>query len=185
MIRNSTEGCRQSGRKRGFAMVAFSRPPAEPSRSPRRHLLHQEDADLIATKTIFIQQPSSWDAVATSLKQLSRGHAEAVRFAGAIDELDEDTNAIDVVVFSVEGMAKYALEIHEKGMLNLPNDTIGMHMACSIHADVLTPDRVGSALAWLLRPNGILERVTLNTDELAAARVEYRVGEQMDESEPE
>ena len=175
----------RSTRSGVFQMERHSRVPGDGQRSPRKHLLHLEDADLMAAKTIFIQQPTSWDAVATSLKQLSRGHAEAVRFAGAIDELAEDTNAIDVVVFSVEGMAKYALEIHEKGMLDLPNDTIGMHLACSIHADVLTPDHVGSSLAWLLRPNGILERVTLNTDELAAARVEYRIGEQTDEREPD
>jgi hypothetical protein len=138
----------------------------------------------MATKTVFIEQPSSWDAVAASLRQLSRDRAQAVRFAGAIEELEENRNAIDVVVFSVGGMAKYALEIHGRGMLNLPDDTIGMHLACSIHAHVLVPDQVGFPQAWLLRPDGILEKVILDAGKLRTSRVEYRIGEPDDAPEP-
>jgi hypothetical protein len=137
----------------------------------------------MAVTTVFIEQPSSWDAVATSLRQLSRERARTVRFAGAIDELDADLHAIDVVVFSVGGMAKYALEIHEKGLLGLPDDTIGMHLACSTNANVLVQDNVGFPLAWLLRPDGRLEQVVLDADKLGMSRVEYRIGEQDDPRE--
>jgi hypothetical protein len=137
----------------------------------------------MAVKTVFIEQPSSWDAVANSLRELSRERARTVRFVGAIDELNEDIDAIDVVVFSVDGMAKYALEIHEKGMLEISDDTIGMHLACSTHANVLVEDNVGFPLAWLMRPNGCLEQVVLDADKLKASRVEYRIGAQDDARE--
>lgn len=137
----------------------------------------------MAVKTVFIEQPSSWDAVASSLKQLSRDRAREVRFAGDIDELDVDLEAIDVVVSSVNGMAKYALEIHEKGLLEIPDDTIGMHLACSTQSVVLVQAETGFPQAWLLRPNGVLEHVVLDVGKLQNSQVEYRVGEQDDARE--
>ena len=134
----------------------------------------------MAIKTIFVEQPTSWDAVSTSLRQLSRECARTVRFTGAIEDLEIDFEAIDVVVFGVSGMANYALEIHEKGMLDIPDDTIGMHLACRINANVLVPDEMGFPHAWLLRPNGMLEQVLLDADKLRTSQVEYRIGEPSD-----
>lgn len=131
--------------------------------------------------TYFIETPRSWDSVASSLQQLSRGRAKSVRFAGAIEELQEDTDSIDVVILSVAGMANYALEIYAKGMLELSDDTVGMHLACSIHANVLVPDELAGSKCWLLlRPNGIFENVALDEQQLREAKVEYKISEAVD-----
>ena len=65
----------------------------------------------VTSKTFFIGTPGSWDAVSCSLKLLSCGRAKTVRFAGTVDELDDASETIGVVVLSVGGMADYALEI--------------------------------------------------------------------------
>jgi len=137
-------------------------------------------------KTFFIESPSSWDSVSTSLRLLSRDRAKTVRFVGTIEELDGAPEAIDVVILRVGGMADYALEIYAKGMLDLPNDTIGMHLACSIKARVLVPDEMEVPQGWvLLYPNGIIEQVLLDIERLDDSQVEYRIAEPGDQPERE
>lgn len=132
----------------------------------------------MAVKTFFIKAPQSWESASSSFSALSRGCATTVRFAGAIEELEDAAETIDVVIMSVTGMADYALEIYHKGMLDLPNDTIGMHLACYIKADVLVPDNVEGPPWWfILRPDATLDRVLLDVDKLEMSQVEYRIAE--------
>jgi hypothetical protein len=132
----------------------------------------------VTSKTFFIGTPGSWGAVSRSLKLLSCGRAKTVRFAGTVDELDDASETIGVVVLSVGGMADYALEICPNGMLDLPNDTIGMHLACSIKANVLVPDDIEGPPWWvLLRPDGTIEQVLLDAEKLDYSQVEYRIAE--------
>ena len=131
----------------------------------------------VTVTTAFIRQPKSWESLADSVMKMTQNQATEVRYAASADEISDEPGVVHVVVMELAGAADYAIEIYWAGMCDMPSDTVGMHIACSINADVLvTADDDSPRSWWLLSPNGVLRAVDLDVEELERSnRVVYQI----------
>ena len=134
----------------------------------------------MAINTLFIQAPGDWECLSRSLMALSAGKASAVTMVNEVEHCSIDPSEIDVVVMKLSGQADYALEIYGKDVLQLPDDTVGMHVSASLQRPVLIPDDSLAPGAWLrLSPDGLIETIALDIDSLdASSIVKYTMTEQ-------
>jgi hypothetical protein len=117
--------------------------------------------------TLLIKSPNDWFTVANSLIALTQNVATDVHFVDSIEKLCDDSSIVDVVVMQLHGQADYALEIYWKGMANLADDTVGMHLAFSIGSAVIVSNNDPNPFLWLLlQPNGMIEEIEMDLDQL-------------------
>jgi hypothetical protein len=85
-----------------------------------------------------------------------------------------------VVVTELKGQSDFALEIYGKNILDLPDDTVGRHIAESLGQPVIIPDSSLSPYGWqLLFPDGSIEDILMDIDKLDVnSTVEYKPAEQ-------
>ncbi len=131
---------------------------------------------------LIIKDKTDWAALTKSLKALSRNLANDVRYIAGVDQLSSDICVIDIVVMQVHGKADYALEVHGKSMIDLPDDTVGMHVAVTTGEPVIVPANTAAPNRWLLlSPDGKLEDIDLNVRKLnEQSIVDYEKAEQKD-----
>ena len=129
--------------------------------------------------TLLLKAPSDWGKVTSSLLALSRNKAREVRYINDAVDLSSDAGTIDVLVMGLKGQADYALDVYGKSLIELPNDTVGMHVALSTGEPVLVPDESIAPSCWLvLSPDGSVESVILDIEALnERSEVRYRRAE--------
>ena len=115
----------------------------------------------------IIKSPNSWDLISKSLISCSQNKASDVEYITDINDICSNEKIISVFVSSLSGLADYAIEVYGKNVLDLPDDTIGMHLAISLASDVIISDDKANPYSWtLLQPDGQIISISVNIDKL-------------------
>ena len=127
--------------------------------------------------TVFIKAPNKWETVTSAVMALARNKATGVSYIASGDELSDDPTKVEIAVMQLEGAAAFALEIYWKEMVELEDDTVGMHLASMLKSDVIIQDRQLEPFGWLLlTANGKIINIDLDVVQLdASSRVVFNV----------
>ncbi len=115
----------------------------------------------------IIKSPKSWDLIGKVLISCSKNKAIDVEYIKDINDICSNREVISVFVRSLRGLADYAIEVYGKNVLNLPDDTIGMHLAKSLGSNVIISDDKANPYSWtLLKPDGQTISISVDVDKL-------------------
>ena len=115
----------------------------------------------------IIKSPKSWELIDKSLISCSKDRTINVEYIKDINDISSNRDVISVFVRSLSGLADYAIEVYGKNVLNLPDDTIGMHLAKSLGSNVIISDGKANPYSWtLLQPDGQIIGISVDIDKL-------------------
>jgi hypothetical protein len=90
-----------------------------------------------------------------------------VRYIADIENLSGDPTIVDVVLYGVTGRADYVAEVYGKAVLDLPDDTVGIHLACATGQAVVVARSTPNPYDWqLLCPDGRILDIDLDIEKL-------------------
>ena len=115
----------------------------------------------------IIKTPQSWDLISKSLIFCSKNKAVDVEYVTNLEDITADNEVISVYVMGLTGLANYVIGVYGKKLINLPEDTIGMHLASMLGQDVIISDESENPFIFtLLRPDGKMISISVDIEKL-------------------